>query len=152
MRTLLLIILGIFLFPSNSYADSDKDQIKVILAAIISGWENADGAPFRKHFLDFDGARYIESGGQNVGLSDLIDHHVEPEGKAIKLDLNFTKPDIHIEGNFAWVVLNTEVLGTIIKTERKIHNKGYQTIILRKINDAWKVIHTHSSGRPVKKS
>ena len=42
-----------------------------------------DGTPFREHYLDYDGARYVESGGQNEGLTDLIEHHVEPEGDAL---------------------------------------------------------------------
>ena len=139
------------LLSFQALAGSDREDIKTILEGIVTGWEQADGTPFRKNFLDFDGARYIESGGQNKGLTDLIEHHVEPEGDAIKLNLNFTSPDIHIEGDFAWVVVDTEVLGTIIKSGRKIHNKGYETVILRKIAGDWKVIHTHSSGRPVKK-
>ena len=141
----------LFVFPVQAIADNDHDKIVQILNAIVTGWEQADGEPFRKHFLDYDGARYVESGGQNVGLTDLIEHHVEPEGKALKLDLNFDNPVINIEGDFAWVVVDTEVLATIYKTDQKIHNKGFETIILRKMDGEWKVLHTHSSGRPVKK-
>ena len=151
MRRTFLNLILLAVLPLQSFADSDRDEIISILDAIVNGWEQADGASFREHFLDYDGARYIESGGQNVGLTDLVEHHVEPEGKSIQLDLNFSNPAIHIEGEFAWVIVDTEVLGTIIKTGRKIHNKGYETIILRKISNEWKVIHTHSSGRPVKK-
>ena len=69
---------------------TDKDQIKDIIKQIEYGWENGDGAPFKKHFFDFKGARYFESGGQNVGLSDLIEHHVEPEKDALVfLSLDF---------------------------------------------------------------
>ncbi len=146
-----LLLLLSFVLPLNAVASSDEDQIMEILDGIIMGWEKADGTPFRKHFLDYDGARYVESGGQNVGLTDLIEHHVEPEGHSIKLDLNFTDPVINIEGDFAWVLVDTEVKGTILKTDRKIHSKGFETIILRKIDGQWKVLHTHSSGRPVKK-
>lgn len=151
MKVILLAVFGLCVLPYQVFAETDKDKIGKILEAIEYGWERADGAPFRKHFLDYDGARYIESGGQNVGLTDLIEHHVEPEGKALKLELDFTNPVINIEGDFAWVIVDTEVRATIYKTDRKIHNRGYETIILRKIADDWKVLHTHSSGRPVKK-
>ena len=151
MKLILLTIFGLCVLPYQVFADTDQDKIGKILEAIEDGWEQADGAPFRKHFLDYDGARYIESGGQNVGLTDLIEHHVEPEGKALKLELDFTNPVINIEGDFAWVIVDTEVRATIYKTDRKIHNRGYETIILRKIADEWKVLHTHSSSRPVKK-
>jgi hypothetical protein len=149
MRSTLLLLLLLLAVPSQ--ADSDSEKIKLILKAIEEGWEQADGDPFRKHFLDYDGARYIESGGQNTGLTDLIEHHVKPEGKSLKLDLEFSDPVINIEGNFAWVIMDVEVRATIYKTDRKIHNKGFETIILRKIGDEWKVLHTHSSSRPMKK-
>ncbi len=145
----MLVIFSIL--PCQALAESDRDNIQRILDTIVTGWEQADGKPFREHFLDYDGARYIESGGQNIGLTDLIEHHVEPEGKALKLDLKFTNPVVNIEGDFAWVIVDTEVRATVYETNRKIHNKGYETIILRKIADQWKIIHTHSSGRPVKK-
>ena len=149
MRLIFLSLILLSVLPFQSWADSDNDEIQTILSDIITGWEAADGKLFRKHFLDYDGARYIESGGQNVGLTDLVEHHVEPEGKSIQLDLNFNNPAIHIEGDFAWVIVDTEVKGTILKSGRKIHNRGYETIILKKISGTWKVIHTHSSGKAV---
>lgn len=150
MRYTLPIQLIILFLPFQTFADTDQDKIRTILKAIESGWEQADGTPFRKHFLDYEGARYVESGGQNIGLTDLIEHHVEPEGKSLKLDLNFNNPVITIEGRIAWVIVDTEVHATVYKTDRKIHNRGFETIILKKIDGEWKVLHTHSSGRPVK--
>jgi ketosteroid isomerase-like protein len=151
MRAILPALCLLILIPVQAVAASDHDKIAGILDAIKRGWEQADGEPFRKHFLDFDGARYVESGGQNVGLTDLIEHHVEPEGDALKLELNFNNPVINVEGDFAWVVVDTEVFGTVYKSGKKIHNKGFETVVLRKIDGEWKVLHTHSSGRPVKK-
>tara|TARA_R110002096_G_scaffold46676_2_gene124785 strand:+ start:13927 stop:14430 length:504 start_codon:yes stop_codon:yes gene_type:complete len=131
--------------------DADAEEMTAIIQAIEYGWEHADGAPFRKHFLDFDGARYVESGGQNVGLSDLIDHHVEPEGDALDgLELNFSNIETHVEGQFAWAVADVEVIAVVKSDGRKIHNRGYETFLFRRIGSEWKVVHTHSSSRPVK--
>lgn len=65
-----------------------------------------------------NGARYVESGGQNIGLTDLIEHHVELEGKSLKLDLNFNNPVTTIEGNIAWVIVDTEAHATVYNTDR----------------------------------
>lgn len=131
---------------------TDESRIVEIIDAIERGWETADGTPFREHFLDFDGARYIESGGQNAGLSDLIDNHVEPEGDALdSLELNFSNIEVHWEGSFAWAVADTEVIAVVKADKRRIHNRGYQTFLFRAVDGDWKVIHTHSSSRPVKK-
>lgn len=147
MRLLIAVLL---LVSAQVYANSDEAAIESILVDIKHGWEQADGQPFRDHFLDVPGSRYFESGGQNLGLDDLINHHVIPEGKSIKLELNFSNLQVNIEDDFAWVLADTEVMGSFVNSERTIHNRGHQTILLRKVEGKWKVLHTHSSGRPVK--
>ncbi len=144
--TLTLIFISTLLF-----ANEDDQQIKSIINEIKYGWENGDGAPFRKNFLDFEGARYIESGGQNEGLSDLVEHHVEPEKDALKfLSLDFSKIEIHYENDFAWAVANTRVKGEVRKTGKVFDKSGFQTFLFRKIEGDWKVVHTHSSSRDFK--
>jgi hypothetical protein len=134
----------------NAFAD-DKKAITKIIAGIEYGWENGDGKPFRENYLDFNGARYIESGGQNEGLDDLVMHHVEPEKDALEyLELDFSNIEINVENNFAWALADTRVKGKVRKSQREFDKKGYQTFLFRKVNDQWKVIHTHSSTRDYK--
>lgn len=147
-----VLILGLALL-GYANANEDTEELVAIIGAIEAGWEQADGTPFRKHFLDFPGARYIESGGQNKGLTDLVEHHVEPEGDALEgLELSLTNIETHFEGDFAWAVADVEVKALVRKDQRRIHNRGYQTFLLRRVDGHWKVIHTHSSSRPVKKN
>lgn len=127
---------------------SDEDEIRNIINHVKYGWENGDGMPFRKHFLDFEGARYFESGGQNDSLTDLVEHHVEPEKDALVfLSLDFSNIQINIEGNFAWALADTAVKGEVKKSGRKFDKTGFQTFILKKIKGEWMVLHTHSSSR-----
>lgn len=130
---------------------SDKTEILKIIASIKYGWENGDGKPFRKHFLDFKGARYVESGGQNQGLDDLVVNHVEPEKDALEyLKLDFSDIEIHLEKDFAWAVATTRVKGKVRNSDRTFDKTGFQTFLFRLVNDQWKVIHTHSSSRDFK--
>lgn len=146
----MIVLLPALLLTTGAKADSDAADLIAIISAVEAGWEDADGTPFRKHFLDFPGARYIESGGQNEGLTDLVEHHVEPEGDALEgLDLSLTNIETHIEGDFAWAVADVEVKALVKKDERRIHNRGYQTYLFRRVEGEWKVIHSHSSSRPV---
>ncbi|MBL4679836.1 MAG: nuclear transport factor 2 family protein [Pseudomonadales bacterium] len=129
-------------------SSSDQKEIKDIITAIKYGWENGDGKPFRENFLDFEGARYIESGGQNAGLDSLVNHHVEPEKDALDyLNLDFSNIEISFEDSFAWVVADITVKGKVKNSERKFDKTGYQTFLLRHIDGSWKVVHTHSSSR-----
>ena len=150
VTTLLAVLVGLPIFVQ---AGSDDEALKVIIEETRNGWINADGAPFRKNFLDYEGARYIEGGGQNEGLTDLISHHVVPEADAFKsFELNYSNIETHVEGDFAWAIADTEIKAVVKRNDRVIDNKGYQTYIFRKIDGLWKIIHTHSSSRPVKKA
>lgn len=136
---------------SGAQAATDADVLKAIISDVASGWERGDGAPFRKHFLDFDGARYVEGGGQNVGLNDLVLRHVEPEKDALEyLKLDFSNVQIHFEGGFAWAIADTRIKGKVRKTGTEFDRAGFETFLFRKVGDAWKVVHTHSSSRPYK--
>ncbi len=131
--------------------EGDRNNLVAIIDAIEKGWEQGDGTPFREHFLDWDGARYVESGGQNEGLTDLVEHHVEPEGDALSnFELGLTNVETHFEGDFAWAIADVEVKATVNRDGREIHNRGYETFLFRRIDGQWKVVHTHSSSRPVR--
>lgn len=148
--TLVSFVFMIMMLPAQATDSGDDAALKEIIEAVRNGWLQADGTPFREHFLDFEGARYIESGGQNNGLSDLIGHHVEPEADAFKdFTLNFSNIETHIEGEFAWAIANTEIKATLKHGGRVIDNTGYETFLFRKVGSEWKVVHTHSSSRPV---
>ena len=152
-RIFLSLLAVALLGATVAHAESgeDEDQLRQIIAAIAYGWENADGTPFYTHFLGQDGARYVETGGQNTGLDDLVEHHVEPEGDVLdSLDLTFSAIETHVEGDFAWALANVEVSAIVKKDGRQIHNRGYETFLFRRTDDGWKVIHTHSSTRPVR--
>ena len=144
----LLLLAGCTDPTLKNTAPEDSAALETIIAAVATGWETADGAPFRKHYLDFPGARYVESGGQNDGLTDLVEHHVEPEGDALDgLDLAFTNIETHFEGNFAWAIADVEVKAVIKRDGSMLHKTGYETFLFRYVEGEWKVVHTHSSTR-----
>ncbi len=145
---LALTLLGVHTSLADEAVVSDEQQLQQIIHAVGSGWENADGTPFYEHFLGQAGARFIESGGQNNGLKDLVEHHVEPEGDALgDVDLGFANIETHIEGDFAWAIVDVEFIAKVKKDGRVIDHAGYETFLFRRTDDGWKVVHTHSSTR-----
>ena len=126
----------------------DPAQLEAILEDIRLGWEQGDGTPFYNHFQDWTGARYFEGGGENVGLKDLVENHVEPEAE-LGLRLEFSNIQTHIEGNFAWALVDTEIRLTT-SDGREIHNRGHGTYLFRWVEDAWQAVHTQSASSPVR--
>lgn len=151
-RLILGFLVALVISPAVLAADSDDEQVLIsIINDIKYGWENGDGKPFRKHYLDFEGARYVESGGQNDSLDDLVINHVEPEKDSLVfLSLDFSNIKVHFENNFAWAVADTRVKGEVRKNGKTFDKQGYQTFLFRKVDSSWKVVHTHSSSRDYK--
>lgn len=148
---LIQFILVVACLPATTLANDDA-ELRAIIETVRVGWIEADGTAFRKHFLDFEGARYFEGGGENTGLSDLIEHHVEPEADAFDgFRLIFSNIETHFENGFAWALVDTEIKATIKRNGKVIHNKGRGTYLFRQVDNEWKVIHTNSASRPVKK-
>ena len=126
----------------------DAAEIEAILEDVRMGWEQGDGAPFYLHFLDWEGARYFEGGGQNLGLRDLVEHHVEPEAD-LGLSLAFSNIQTHFEGGFAWALVDTQIHLTT-SDGREINNRGHGSYLFRWVGDAWKVVHTQSASSPIR--
>lgn len=134
--------------PEPDTPDQDPAVLEAMLEDIRVGWERGDGSPFHAHFLDWEKARYFEGGGENEGLQDLVENHVEPEAE-LGLRLGFSNIQTHFEGSFAWAVLDTDIQLTT-SDGRDIHNRGHGTYLFRWVDGAWKVVHTHSSSSPVR--
>ena len=155
IKNIIAMLLLVLSFSTLAHGDEkhsdDKQAITDIISSIKYGWENGDGLLFRKNYLDFEGARYIEGGGQNAGLDSLVTDHVEPEKDALEyLNLDFSDIEIHFEGdknNFAWAIADTRVKGKVNKSGREFDKSGYQTFLFRKIDKTWKLVHSHSSSR-----
>lgn len=149
--SLILILSATALGVSASQKDEDKAAIEEIIVVIENGWESGNGRPFYEHYLDHKGARYIESGGQNIGLSDLVENHVEPEKEVLKrLTIDILDMDITIDDDMAWAITTVNVSGEVRKTGSTFDKKGYQTYLFKRTSSGWKVIHSHSSTRDKK--
>ena len=133
--------------PAPEGPPADPAALAAILEDVRVGWEQGDGTPFFDHFLDWPGARYFEGGGENLGLADLVENHVEPEAE-LGLTLEFSNIQTHFEGEFAWALVDTEIRLTT-PDGRAIHNRGHGTYLFRWTDGAWKVVHTQSASSPV---
>ncbi|HSG88115.1 MAG TPA: nuclear transport factor 2 family protein [Pseudomonadales bacterium] len=132
-------------------SEADRDAFVEILAAIEEGWETAAEAPFRRHFTDAPQAHFVESGGADVGLDHLLEHHVVPEGDALAdLELDLEPIEMHAGERFGWVLARSEFRAVVRDDGRQIHSRGYETVVLERRDGTWVVLHSHGSSRPVK--
>ncbi len=97
----------------------------------------------------------FESGGVEGSYAHYIEHHLGPElGHFKKFEFSDYEIDAEVDLPYAFttetyvytIVLNPDDKGNT----RTIKKKGVATSILKKIDDKWQIVKTHSSSRNVK--
>jgi len=97
----------------------------------------------------------FESGGVEGSYAHYIEHHFGPElGHFKKFEFSDYEIDAEVDLPYAFttetyvytIVLNPDDNGNT----RTIKKKGVATSILKKIDDKWQIVKTHSSSRNVK--
>ncbi len=97
----------------------------------------------------------FESGGVEGTYTHYIEHHLGPElGHFKKFEFSDYEIDAEVDLPYAFttetyvytIVLNPDDKGNT----RTIKKKGVATSILKKIDDKWQIVKTHSSSRNVK--
>ena len=97
----------------------------------------------------------FESGGVEGSYAHYIEHHLGPElGHFKKFEFSDYEIDAEVDLPYAFttetyvytIVLNPDDNGNA----RTIKKKGVATSILKKIDDKWQIVKTHSSSRNVK--
>ncbi|HBR54826.1 MAG TPA: DUF4440 domain-containing protein [Flavobacteriaceae bacterium] len=97
----------------------------------------------------------FESGGVEGSYAHYIEHHLGPElGHFKKFEFSDYEIDAEVDLPYAFttetyvytIVLNPDDNGNT----RTIKKKGVATSILKKIDDKWQIVKTHSSSRNVK--
>lgn len=97
----------------------------------------------------------FESGGVEGSYAHYIEHHLGPElGHFKKFEFSDYEIDAEVDLPYAFttetyiytIVLNPDDEGK----SRTIKKKGVATSILKKIDDKWQIVKTHSSSRNAK--
>lgn len=97
----------------------------------------------------------FESGGVEGTYAHYIEHHLGPElGHFEKFEFTDYEINVQVDAAYAFTT-ETYVYTIVLKADEKsntktIKKKGVATSILKKIDETWKIIKTHSSSRNVK--
>ncbi len=89
----------------------------------------------------------FEAGGAEMSRQEYASHHLGGDMKfAAAVERTVTDRQSDSRGDIAWVLTRTETHGSL--GEREIHSRGTETMLLRRTDDGWRIVHIHwSSGR-----
>ena len=157
-----ITILSLLIFVTNQiYSQNITTEIeKKAVLKVMKSYKNAiqnlttDGT-FELFTQD---ATVFEQGKVEGTYEEYINHHLGPELGHFK-SFTFSDYNIDITVNLPYAYTTENYLYTIVlkgdeskgKKERTIKSKGVATSILKKVNGVFKIVHTHSSFKKLKK-
>lgn len=96
-----------------------------------------------------DDALIFESGGIERSKAQYASHHLAADAAFAKATTrNVTKRSGHTVSDFAWIATEGTTKGTY--KDRAINNVSTETMVLRRENGSWRIVHVHWSLANVK--
>jgi len=157
MKTLKLptiLILLLFttgqIFSQNTGSTTDKEAVLKIMKSYKDALQNLTTKGTFELFAK--NSEIYESGGIEGTYEHYIEHHLGPElGHFKSFTFSNYEIDVKVDAPYAFTT-ETYVYTIVLKPNdkgesRTIAKKGVATSILKKIDEKWKIIKTHSSSR-----
>nr|AOE05631.1 conserved hypothetical protein [uncultured bacterium] len=141
------------IYSQNRDLETEKETVLEVMKSYKDALQNlTTEGTFELFTKD---SKVFESGGVEGTYSHYIEHHLGPElGHFKSFTFSDYEIDVQVDAPYAFttetyvytIVLNPDDKGN----SRTIKKKGVATSILKKIDDKWKIIKTHSSSRNTK--
>ena len=146
-KTLILILsLTIFLilpvFTAEKNIESIKNEIKVVLDDSEKGWNTGNIEQYMECYRKSEKMRFAGNGNFNFGWENTLKRYKKsyPDKEAMGR-LSFSDVDITVISNDAALVFGRWTLRYPDKEKT-----GLYTLLLRKFDEGWRIVHDHSSS------
>jgi ketosteroid isomerase-like protein len=143
MRTAQLVLACVTLFAGSMKADPEQQQIIDAFTGLFAALANENTAKFQSitspGFYIFDGGARFD-GDSVLGLIKTL----HAAGK--RIEWRVTDPDIHIEGDTAWIAYVNK--GRITDTSGTSPQNWLESGFLKKSDGKWEIVFMHSTRVP----
>ena len=145
MKTAHVVLACVTLFAGNMKADPEAQQIIDAVTGLFAALAKEDTAKFQSvtspGFYTFEGGTRFD-GDQILGVVKTI----HAAGK--RIDWTVTEPDIHIEGDTAWIAYINK--GSITDASGTLPQNWLESGFLKKRDGRWQIVFMHSTRVPMK--
>ena len=134
----------------NDKDSTDKESVISVMKSYKDALQNLTTKGTFELFIE--DSKVFESGGVEGSYAHYIEHHLGPElGHFKSFTFSDYEIDVQVDEPYAFTT-ETYVYTIVLKPNdkgesRTIGKKGVATSILKKFDDKWKIIKTHSSSR-----
>lgn len=131
----------------SGHAGHDAMAVRAIVLAHADAVQRGDVAALDTLWSSEPDVMIVEGAGADIGWARYRDHHLRPELEAFTgLQYSYDQVRTHVVDDVAWATFDYSLRGTLKDREIDIAGKG--TMILRRTDGDWRIVHSHTSGRP----
>lgn len=122
------------------------DAVRTTVLRHAEAIEKRDLAALDTLYADDPELLVIENSGADKSWKAYRDHHLAPELAEVKdLRYRYANVRVDVDAALAWATFEYE-LHAVIK-DKPLDVVGRGTMVLRRKGDAWKIVHSHTSGK-----
>ena len=139
------LIVLIAVMPLTAEDLDPQQAVEVFHAALSSGDRDATLACLSPEVVIFEG------GGAETSRDEYASHHLGGDMKFVQsTSREIVDQASSSSGDLAWVITRSRTKGTY--REKPIDVVGTETMVLRRAEGVWKIVHIHWSSRAAKNS
>jgi beta-aspartyl-peptidase (threonine type) len=132
----------LLILANTSYAQSDEEQVKVVLTAQVESWNRGDIEGFMRGYWNSDSTMFNSGGNLERGYKDVLARYKKTYGTKEKMGrLEFSE----------LVIRKISPTSTVAMGAWKLHRAkdqpwGRFTLIVEKKPEGWRITHDHTSS------
>lgn len=127
--------------------DEDVQEVRMVIERLAGLMQAGDFEAIGEVYAPGRSVHIIEGVGVNHGWEEYRDDHLRPEFEAFSnFEYSYSAIEPQIRGNIAFAAFRYDLSADMESDHIDVGGRG--TIILEKMNDQWKIVHIHTSGRP----
>ena len=137
--------------PTLALAQADDEAtVRAVVEALATYSQAGDWAGLDSLYAPGRGVHIIEGAGVNHGWADYRDDHLKPELAELEnMQYRYYNVEPQIRGDVAWASFRYDFSADTPRGQVEIEGRG--TTILERLDGRWRVVHHHTSGRPVRR-
>ena len=129
-------------FDASQYPQTPEGVVDAYAAALRAGDEAAVRAMLAPDVI------IAEGGGAERSVDEYASHHMPADmAFTAAVDFSLKNRDVIAEGEIATVISESQVHGEF--REQTIHSRMMETMVLRRVDDRWRIVHIHWSSAPI---
>jgi len=133
--------------PKGGLTSADA-AVQRQLVASARAFEQHDLRRLAETFVNDESLTIFEGGEVNRGWRDYRDNHIKPEmAEILTVRYRLSAIESHVDGNTAWAIFQYHITGSTAK--RRFDSSGIGTAILERRAGSWRIVHWHSTKKPV---